>query len=127
MVSMFKSVRVADAVCVTAPDGSLVDILASCGRGSMARFSLEPGLTSKAVRHKTVEELWYFVAGRGEIWLSDGANEETIEVYPGLSLSIPGGTSFQFRCTGDTLLQAIGVTMPPWPGMEEAESVNGKW
>lgn len=127
MVSTFKAVRVSDAMRVTAPDGSNVDILASCENGSMARFALEPGRISRAVRHRTVEELWYFIAGRGEMWLSDGTCEETVEVYPGISLSIPVGTSFQFRSTGGATLEAIGVTMPPWPGAEEAEFVKGKW
>lgn len=123
----FATVALAQACRVQAPDGSQVDILANSPRGSMARFSLAPGLVSKAVRHRTVEELWYFVAGRGEMWRSSGGREEITPVEPGLSLSIPVGTSFQFKSSGDSPLEAIGVTMPPWPGMDEAEFVQGKW
>ncbi|MBK6928747.1 MAG: hypothetical protein IPH15_14915 [Comamonadaceae bacterium] len=46
---------------------------------------------------------------------------------PGTSLSIPLGTSFHFRATGSTPFAAVGVTMPPWPGMDEAEFVVGPW
>lgn len=127
MTNAFETVALAGAETVTAPDGSRVDILAASARGSMARFSLEPGLVSKAVRHRTVEELWYFVRGGGEMWRHDGAYEAIVAVGPGVSLSIPAGTSFQFRCSGPEPLEAIGVTMPPWPGMEEAEFVPGKW
>ena len=49
-----------------APDGSEVRILAATARGSMALFRLAPGGVSKAVAHRTVEEVWYIVAGRGD-------------------------------------------------------------
>lgn len=127
MTEKFKTVTLANAATVAAPDGSEVKILASAPRGSMARFSLEPGLVSKAVRHRTVEELWYFVRGEGLMWRSDGVDDEVTPVFPGVSLSILAGTSFQFRSTGLVPLEAIGVTMPPWPGMDEAEFVQGKW
>jgi hypothetical protein len=34
---------------------------------------------------------------------------------PGVSLSIPFGTQFQFRCDGSAPLDIVAVTMPPWP------------
>jgi mannose-6-phosphate isomerase-like protein (cupin superfamily) len=127
MSKAFSVIALEDAPTVVAPDGSDVKILAACSRGSMARFSLGCGLVSKAVRHRSVEELWSFTQGSGQMWLSDGNNERLVAVRPGVSLAIPAGTSFQFRSTGSEPLQAIGVTMPPWPGMAEAEFVPGKW
>lgn len=127
MTSSFRSVAIEDAVRVAAPDGSHVDILADCPAGSMARFSLAPGLTSKAVRHRTVHELWYVIAGTGEMWLNNGAQEAVLHIAAGMSLAIPPQTAFQFRSTGSVVLEAIGVTMPPWPGLDEAEFVTGKW
>jgi mannose-6-phosphate isomerase-like protein (cupin superfamily) len=61
------------------------------------------------------------------MWRKLGAQEETIEAKPGISIAIPIGAHFQFRCDGDTALEAVGVTMPPWPGMDEAFDVEGKW
>lgn len=127
MSATFTVVPLKGSLQVTAPDGSQVNILSACAKGSMARFALAPGLVSKAVRHRTVEELWYFIAGTGEMWLRDATREEIVHVYPGLSLAIPVGTSFQFKSTGAEALEAIGVTMPPWPGMDEAEFVPGRW
>jgi mannose-6-phosphate isomerase-like protein (cupin superfamily) len=75
----------------------------------------------------TVEELWYFVAGRGRMWRKDETGESVVEVYPGLSLDIPVGTAFQFRADGDSPLEAVGITMPPWPGPHEAIFVDGAW
>jgi mannose-6-phosphate isomerase-like protein (cupin superfamily) len=42
-------------------------------------------------------------------------------------LTIPLGTHFQFRSHGKEPLSAIGVTMPPWPGEDEAYDVEGPW
>lgn len=114
----------ADAV---APDGSEVRILTSLAGGSMAHFSLAGRATSVAVRHRTVGELWYFVSGTGDMWRSGPDHSEVTSVFPGVSISIPAGTSFQFRSTTDAALVAVGVTMPPWPGAGEAEVVTGPW
>jgi len=115
----------ADAV---APDGSLVRLLASTTRGSMAHFELAVGETSIAQRHRTVEEIWFVTEGLGEMWRepSDGP-ARLAELRPGVSLTIPVGTRFQFRNTGRVPLGAIGVTMPPWPGATEAVEVDGPW
>jgi len=110
-----------------APDGSEVRLLAATQRGSMAQFSLPTGRISVAVCHRTVEELWYFTSGSGKLWRKLNSAEETIDIHPGVSISIPVGTHFQFRCDGPVSLQAIGVTMPPWPGMNEAFVVAGIW
>ena len=85
--------------------------------------------TSIAVRHRTVEELWFFLAGRGEMWRRGPDGEERIdEVEAGVCLDIPLGVTFQLRCLGDEPLRALGVTMPPWPGMDEAIVVGeGRW
>jgi mannose-6-phosphate isomerase-like protein (cupin superfamily) len=96
-------------------------------RGGLAVFSLPPNAVSKAVAHRTVEEVWYVVAGNGRMWRKLGEHQEIIELGPGVSLTIPTGTHFQFRCEGDEPLDVIGATMPPWPGESEAYFVDGIW
>jgi mannose-6-phosphate isomerase-like protein (cupin superfamily) len=44
-----------------------------------------------------------------------------------LPLTIPTGTQFQFGCEGQEALNAIGATIPPWPGESEAFFVEGAW
>jgi mannose-6-phosphate isomerase-like protein (cupin superfamily) len=112
---------------VIAPDGSEVRLLASTARGSMAQFTLPPGKISIAVAHRTVEEVWFFTCGQGRMWRKDSKAEEIVKICPGLSISIPIGTHFQFRNDGAEPLSAIGTTMPPWPGMDEAYEVQGIW
>ena len=101
--------------------------MAATGRGSMAHFTLGPGAVARAVAHRTVEEVWYFLSGRGRMWRRLGQQEETVEVAPGVSLAIPLGTRFQLRNDGDQPLAAVAVTMPPWPGADEAYFVDGPW
>jgi len=110
-----------------APDGSEVRILLGLDSGGMANFELAPGETSLAVAHHTVEEIWYFLTGRGEMWRKLGGQEEVIPVDSGTCITIPVGTHFQFRSFGYEPLAAIGVTMPPWPGEGEAYQVEGIW
>lgn len=111
-----------------APDGSLVRLLCTVASGSMAHFELGPGEVARAVRHRTVDEIWYVLAGSGTMWRQQqDANVTTVDLRPGLSLTIPVGTSFQFRNTGSSPLTAIGVTLPPWPGSGEAEMIEGPW
>jgi mannose-6-phosphate isomerase-like protein (cupin superfamily) len=112
---------------VTAPDGSDVRVLLSSGHGSMAHFELAPGRCSAAVRHRTVEELWYVVNGEAEMWRSQDGHEEVVPLEPSTSLSIPLGTSFQFRTKGTKPFAAVAVTMPLWPRQNEAEHVAGPW
>ena len=123
----FVTRRISAAPDMIAPDGSEVRILAAATRGSMAQFTLPPGAVSRAVAHRSVEEVWLFTGGRGRLWRRLGAQEETIEVSQGVSISIPVGAGFQFRCDGDMPLTAVGVTMPPWPGESEAHAVEGVW
>lgn len=112
---------------VLAPDGSYVRLLLALDGGGMAHFELPPGETSKAVAHKTVEEIWFFLSGRGEMWRKTGVTEEIVPVDAGVCITIPLGTHFQFRSVGGEPLAAIGVTMPPWPGDGEATGVDGIW
>jgi mannose-6-phosphate isomerase-like protein (cupin superfamily) len=110
-----------------APDGSEVRLLCAAPRGSMAVFRLPPGGVSKAVVHRTVEEVWYFTGGRGRLWRKAGEQEEVTEVAAGVSIAILPSTHFQFRCDGAEPLEAVAVTMPPWPGAVEAYFVTGEW
>jgi mannose-6-phosphate isomerase-like protein (cupin superfamily) len=127
-VTPFDTKRLSPERDTVAPDGSDVRVLLSVEKGSMAHFELPPGQTSKAVSHRTVEEIWFFLSGRGEMWRRQNGQPETIvQVESGVCLTIPSGTHFQFRAFGAEPLSAVGVTMPPWPGDGEAVPVQGKW
>jgi mannose-6-phosphate isomerase-like protein (cupin superfamily) len=107
-------------VDVIAPDGSEIRELLMLKGGSMAHCALPEGAVSVAVRHRTVEEIWYVLQGRGEVWRSQQKHQETVAVGPGTCLTIPHGTAFQFRALGPGPLVFVLVTMPPWPGNDEA-------
>ena len=110
-----------------APDGSAVRVLLALPGASMIRVELAAGAVAKAVAHRTVEELWFVLSGRGEMWRRQGQREEIVALDPGACLSIPLGTHFQFRAAPAEPLSAVAVTIPPWPGEHEAELVSGPW
>jgi mannose-6-phosphate isomerase-like protein (cupin superfamily) len=127
MLTGFDSRKISAGPDAMAPDGSEVRLLGSLPRGGMAAFRLMPEAVSRAVAHRTVEEIWFFTGGRGRMWRKLGDREEITEIGPGVSITIPTGTHFQFRCDGGEALEAVAVTMPPWPGSDEAYAVPGKW
>jgi len=108
-----------------APDGSEIYFkVGDAERASLVEVRLAPGLVSRPVRHRTVEEIWYFVAGRGRVWRRPpGGEGETREVGPGDALRIPTGWEFQFAAGDAAELRFACFTSPPWPGPEEAEPV----
>lgn len=123
----FQTRRLNASPDAMAPDGSEVRLLCDTRGGSMAHFLLPPGAVSRPVAHRTVEELWYVLSGRGRMWRSLDGMEEVVDLQPGVSLTIPVGARFQFRADGAEPLAAVGVTMPPWPGEAEAYGVEGPW
>ena len=111
-----------------APDGSHVRLLCDVERGSMAHFELGAGEVARAVVYRTVDELWYVLDGMGKMWRrSAGGDALEVDLRPGVALTIPVGTTFQFRNTGRGPLAAVGVTMPCWPGEGEAALTDGPW
>ena len=110
-----------------APDGSDVRVLLGIEGCLMAHYELAPDEVSTALTNRTIEEIWYILSGRGEMWRKQGDREEVIALESGVCLTIPLGTHFQFRSFAGEPLRAIGVTVPPWPGQGEAMAVEGKW
>jgi mannose-6-phosphate isomerase-like protein (cupin superfamily) len=110
-----------------APDGSEIQELVNVSGAGLAHCRLPVGGQSIAVRHQTVEEIWFFLSGIGEVWRKLGDIAEVTPVHTGVSLTIPIGTNFQFRNNGQEALDFVIVTIPRWPGTGEAVQVEGKW
>jgi mannose-6-phosphate isomerase-like protein (cupin superfamily) len=126
-MAMFETKLLPKRRDAVAPDGSAVRGLLGLAGGGMAHFTLAPDQTSRAVTHRTVEEIWYFVSGRGQMWRKQADRASVVDVSPGVCITIPLGTHFQFRADGPETLAAVAVTMPPWPGEDEAVVVSGEW
>jgi mannose-6-phosphate isomerase-like protein (cupin superfamily) len=123
----YETTTLGAAIDAVAPDGTAVRLLLSVAGGSMAHFELPAGGVSHAVTHRTVEEIWFVVSGRGEIWRNQHGAERIASLGPGTALTIPLGTAFQFRAETDSTLTFIAITMPPWPCMDEALAARGPW
>ena len=127
MTTPFATATLPEAASLLAPDGSEVRLLLGLQGGGMAHFRLAPGQVARAVIHRTVEEIWFVTEGRGAIWRRQGDREEVTALQAGLCLTIPVGTAFQFRAADSEGVTIIAVTMPPWPGADEAVPVAGVW
>ncbi len=124
MCGLFETRRIGAEVDATAPDGAAVRLLPRLAGGSMAHFELPAGAVSRAVIHRTVEEIWYVLSGHGALWRRSPKAERIEPIGPGVALTIPLGVAFQFRAEP---LAFLAVTMPPWPGMDEAIALEGPW
>ena len=109
-----------------APDKSEIRLLVDGDGGGFAHCLLPAGSVSSAVRHRTVEELWYVLKGEGEVWRSRDGEERIDRVRQGDSIRIRVDTSFQFRAGEQHDLKLLLATMPPWPGPKEAVPVHGR-
>ena len=126
-LEMFQTRRLPEAYDYLAPDCSEIRLLPEVEGGGLAHCLLPSGAVSRAVVHQTVEEIWYFISGAGQVWRKQGTTEHITDVGPGTGLSIPVGTQFQFRNSGNDPLCFIVATIPRWPGPQEASPVEGFW
>jgi mannose-6-phosphate isomerase-like protein (cupin superfamily) len=110
-----------------APDTSEIRLLSELQWGGLAHCILRPGKISTAVKHKTVNEIWYCLSGNGEIWQQNNGLGDVKKFTSGDSFTIPVGNSFQFRNIGQEPLCILIATMPKWPGKEEAIIVRNYW
>lgn len=125
--STWATVQLPEGYAYHAPDGSEIRLLPEVDGGGMSHCTLPAGSVSGAVYHKTVDEIWYFISGSGEVWRKHEQEEAVDQVGNGVCLSIPSGTRFQFRNTGSAPLCFVIATIPRWPGAEEAVHTDGHW
>ena len=109
------------------PAGADVRLLIDNGAGHMIHSTVPPGQVNRATVHATVSEFWHVLSGNGDIWRREGGKERITALAPGVSVDIPVGTAFQYRCTGTEPLTFLCISMPPWPGDHEAAHLTGVW
>ena len=109
------------------PAGAEIRYLIEGETGGMIHATVPSGQVNRATVHATVSEFWHVLSGEGQIWRRDGTGEETTFLTAGVSVDIPVGTAFQYRCSGADALKFLCITMPPWPGDQEATVIDGPW
>ena len=109
------------------PAGAEIRYLIEGETGNMIHSTVPPGQVNRATVHATVSEFWHVLSGEGQLWRRDSAGEETTTLKEGISIDIPVGTAFQYRCTSDVPLEFLCISMPAWPGDEEATFIDGPW
>jgi mannose-6-phosphate isomerase-like protein (cupin superfamily) len=83
----FKSMQLPTTPDHIAPDGSAIRSLLRVRGGSLAYCTLRAGATSKAVVHQTIEEIWYCLAGTGQVWRRGPADAEITDLVPGICIT----------------------------------------
>ena len=124
--------RRSDRPDTTAPDGSEVRLLVDdrhwATKASLVEVTLPAGQVSRPVWHRTVEEVWYVLEGRGRVWRCapevDPASVAPVAVGPGDALAIPTTWRFQFSADAGGPLRFLCYTAPPWPGEDEAQTAD---
>ena len=113
-------------------DGADVRLLCRTPLSSAIHCSLASGAVSRVTRNVGIHEIWYFIAGRGELWRhTDATGEESlVEIAEGCCVTIPPDTPFQYRNTGSHSLEFACFVAPAWPGPEVnvlLDDVRGRW
>ena len=103
-----------------APDGSRFWVITQTGQAGIGHCELPPGAVSISARHQTVEEIWQFTHGRGQVRRVENGEETVVNVSKGFVLIVRPNVEFQFRTIGTEPLQFFVITTPPWPGAHEA-------
>ena len=99
-----------DATPFTTKDGSTIREYLHTEVQSLAEASLEPGQSTQRHYHARSEELYYLLAGEGEMEV-DG---ERSDVGPGDAILIPPGAWHQITATRDSELRFLCCCVPPY-------------
>ncbi len=102
----------------------LVDARQGAVRSSLIEVTLGPGEVTRPVWHRTVEEVWCVLEGKGRVWRcppdATAGSVPAVDGTPGDALVIPTGWRFQCSAGASSPLRFLCHTTPPWPGEDEA-------
>ena len=107
------------------PAGAEIRYLMEGETGNMIHSTVAPGQVNWATVHATVSEFLYVLSGEGQIWRRDGAVEEITVLETGVSIDIPVGTAFQYRCTGIDPLRSSASQCRAGPAIRRRRSSRG--
>jgi mannose-6-phosphate isomerase-like protein (cupin superfamily) len=110
------------------PDGGaeIRHILASQG-GDLTHAVCHAGNTSGTHHLPELDEGYFVLSGRGEIWRATDEREAVTALRPGRWVAMPGGMRFQYRANAGSSLVFLVVVLPSW--REELFHVveGGRW
>lgn len=122
-----KTTRLPEKADDKSPAGAAIRYMMDGATGNMIHSTVPPRQINRATVHASVSEFWYVLEGQGEIWRDDGRESSVTSLTAGTAIDIPVGTAFQYRNISDSDLKFICVSMPRWPGDQEATFIEGIW
>jgi mannose-6-phosphate isomerase-like protein (cupin superfamily) len=110
-----------------APSGKTeIRMLPNLPSGEVTHATLSPGEISKPAYLEGLSEFFFGLSGSGEVWRSDGSNENVVELMPKRCVSMPAGVRFQYR-SGNEGLRFLVVVAPRWSEDRWHEAPTGFW
>jgi mannose-6-phosphate isomerase-like protein (cupin superfamily) len=110
------------------PLGAHIRYLMDGPHGNMIHSTVPPGMVGRACHFRTIDEYWYVLSGQGQVWRRTPEGHESVtSLSAGVCIDIPLGTAFQYRCSGVEPLVFTCTALPPWPGDDEAQVIDGPW
>jgi mannose-6-phosphate isomerase-like protein (cupin superfamily) len=103
----------AEASYISPSGKTEIRMLPNLESGEVTHATLAPHETSTAAHLDELGEFFYVVSGTGEIWRSDGAQQEVVELRPRRCVSIPAGAFFPYRSKDQPLVFPVAVA-PRW-------------
>ena len=109
-------------------DGSEIRPMPSINGVESVHCLLPKNGVIQASRHRTVSQIWYVLAGTGDLWLKSASGKETLHsLKSGIAMTVPLGYAFQFRNTGEQNLEIFIVNATKWSGAGELIPVKNHW
>lgn len=123
----FKTSRIPVVFDSISSFGAEVRSLLSIENSSLSLMELPSGFTTDPVYNNNIDEIWYIVGGRGELWRKQGSEEKIVPLDTGVCVTIPRKVHFQVRTYGFQPLSLLVVSTPIMQGDYDAERVKGIW
>ena len=108
------------------PAGAEIRYLIEGEAGGMIHSTVPAGQVNRAAVHATVERVLGCLTGQGQLWRGDRTGEDDIAEGRGFHRHPSRDrTPVSLRRTDPLLF--LCITMPPWPGDQEATIIEGPW
>lgn len=126
--TVFTTADVAKTPSFLSDDGSEIRPMPSMLDVESVHCRLPKHGVIQASKHRTVSQIWYVLAGKGDLWMKSRLGKETVlGLHPGFAVTVPLGYGFQFRNTGEKDLDIFIVNTTKWSGAGELIPIENHW
>jgi mannose-6-phosphate isomerase-like protein (cupin superfamily) len=107
--------------------GADIRLLIQLPQGELTHASCRSGLVSKSSMLVDHYEMFYVIAGTGELWRKCPEYEGVVALRPGRWAAMPAGTHFQYRALQETTLVFLVAVLPRFDEAAVRDGDHGPW